>query len=73
MSKKNSPCIGVCKFKRDGHCIGCSMTKKQKEMSKKLKEPKQTEAFFAMLVAQQEEMGGYGHWQGAYERKKKRS
>lgn len=73
MAKKNSPCIGVCKFKRDGHCIGCSMTKEQKAISKKLKKPAHTEAFIAMLSAQQEVMGGYSHWQGAYARKKKRS
>ena len=28
MAKKlPSPCIDVCKFRRAGHCIGCSMTK----------------------------------------------
>ncbi|MEM6670690.1 MAG: DUF1289 domain-containing protein, partial [Pseudomonadota bacterium] len=28
MSEKlPSPCIDVCKFRRAGHCIGCSMTK----------------------------------------------
>ena len=38
MSKKTpSPCIDVCKFRREGHCIGCSMTKAQKSMFKKLK------------------------------------
>ena len=71
MGKKNSPCIGVCKFKREGHCIGCSMTKEQKEISKKLKMRPQIDEFISMLIFQQEKMGGYGHWQAAFARKKK--
>ena len=71
MSKNNSPCIGVCKFERDGHCIGCSMTKEQKVISKKLKKRYQIDQFINMLISQQEKMGGYGHWPAAFERKKK--
>lgn len=71
MGKKDSPCIGVCKFTRDGHCIGCSMTKEQKAISKKLKKRHDIDEFVTMLVLQQEEMGGYGHWPGAFARKKK--
>ncbi len=26
-----SPCIDVCKYKRQGRCIGCSMTKAEKD------------------------------------------
>ena len=71
MGKKNSPCIGVCKFTREGHCIGCSMTKEQKKFSKKLKKRHQIDDFISMLISQQEKMGGYGHWQEAFARKKK--
>ena len=72
MGKKSNPCIGVCKFEREGHCIGCSMTKEQKAISKKLQKPNQTEAFMQLLVAQELMLGGYDHWQDAYDRKKKR-
>ncbi|MEO0991191.1 MAG: DUF1289 domain-containing protein [Pseudomonadota bacterium] len=69
MSKTPSPCIDVCKFKRDGHCIGCSMTKAQKAMFKKLKKDKYREAFVEMLVGQQSRMGKYSHWVTQYLRK----
>ncbi|MEM7058140.1 MAG: DUF1289 domain-containing protein [Pseudomonadota bacterium] len=69
MSKLPSPCIDVCKFKRGGHCIGCSMTKAQKKTFKKLKKEKHRKAFLAMLVGQQLDLGKYTHWQRAYARK----
>ncbi len=69
MSKLPSPCIDVCKFKRAGHCIGCSMTKPQKKLLKSLKKNKHREAFLTMLVAQQKALGKYGAWAPAYQRK----
>ncbi len=69
MSKIPSPCIDVCKFKRAGHCIGCSMTKAQKSMFKALKKDKHREAFLEMLVLQQAAMGKYKAWEPAYLRK----
>lgn len=70
MAKIQSPCIGVCKFKRPGpagaHCIGCSMTKEQKEIGKKLKKPAAAAAYVALIVAQQQQMGRYAHWRPAY-------
>lgn len=69
MPKIPSPCIGVCKFKREGHCIGCSMTKTQKSMGKKLKKPKERAAFLQLVMAQQEVMGRYTHWRLAFGRR----
>jgi len=69
MSKIPSPCIDVCKFKRAGHCIGCSMTKAQKKLFKSLKSNKHREAFLAMLVAQQNSLGKYKAWLPAYRRR----
>lgn len=69
MTKTPSPCIGVCKFKREGHCIGCSMTKSQKEMFKSLRKERHRRAFIQMLMAQQELMGKYTHWLRAYARR----
>ncbi|MEX1234817.1 MAG: DUF1289 domain-containing protein [Roseovarius sp.] len=69
MSKVPSPCISVCKFKRDGHCIGCSMTKAQKSAFKKLSKNKHREAFVELVVAQQSLMGGYKHWKPAFQKR----
>ena len=69
MSKVPSPCISVCKFKRGGHCIGCSMTKAQKSAFKKLKKDKHREAFLELVIAQQAIMGRYSHWVAAYEKR----
>ncbi|MGY9010678.1 MAG: DUF1289 domain-containing protein [Rhodobacterales bacterium] len=32
-----SPCVDICKFKLQGHCLGCSMTKAQRSLFKSLK------------------------------------
>ena len=70
MSKKTpSPCIDVCKFRRAGHCIGCSMTKAQKSMFKTLKKDSHRAAFVEMLVAQQDQMGKYKAWPDMYRRR----
>ena len=74
MSKKiPSPCIDVCKFRRAGpagqHCIGCSMTKTQKKMFKRLKKNPERGAFLAFLRAQQAVMGKYSAWAPAYQRR----
>ncbi|WOI56693.1 DUF1289 domain-containing protein [Palleronia sp. LCG004] len=70
MAKTATPCIDVCKFRRDGaagkHCIGCSMTEAQKKISKKQKKPREAAAFVALVVAQQNVMGGYTHWRDAF-------
>ncbi|SDW28899.1 DUF1289 domain-containing protein [Roseicitreum antarcticum] len=66
MSKIPSPCIDVCKFRREGHCIGCSMTKDQKSMFKKLKKETHQRAFLDLLVHQQNDMGKFSHWRLAY-------
>ncbi len=69
MPKTPSPCIDICKFKRDGHCIGCSMTKSQKSMFKSLRKDKHRKAFVEMLVGQQSRLGRFRHWAPAYLRK----
>ena len=69
MTKVPSPCIDVCKFKRDGHCIGCSMTKAQKSLFKELKKEKHQIAFLEMLRQQQASLGKYSHWEPAYLKK----
>lgn len=72
MEKIPSPCIDVCKFRREGHCIGCSMTKAQKSMFKKLKKPAHQRAFVDLLVHQQNDLGKYSHWADAYRKRCKK-
>jgi len=72
MAKLPSPCIDVCKFKRAGHCIGCSMTKTQKKMFKTLKREDHRRAFVEFLVLQQRDMGKYSHWSPAFAKKCKK-
>ena len=69
MAKLPSPCIGVCKFKRGDHCIGCSMTREQKSLSKLAKKGKARRAFVTLVMAQQAVMGRYRHWDEAYARR----
>ncbi|MEM7506747.1 MAG: DUF1289 domain-containing protein [Pseudomonadota bacterium] len=70
MSKIPSPCIDVCKYKLKGHCIGCSMTKAQKSAYKKLSGAKPRKRFIAMVVQQQEMLGGrFKGWGIAYRRR----
>lgn len=45
------------------------MNKDQKRLFKSLKKARMKQAFIDMLRAQQDSMGGYDHWQKAYERK----
>lgn len=72
MPKVPSPCIDVCKFKREGHCIGCSMTKAQKSLFKELKKEKHQIAFIGMLRKQQAALGRYTHWAPVYLKKLKK-
>lgn len=69
MSKIPSPCIDVCKFKREGHCTGCSMTKAQKSLFKTLKKDAHRQGFIQMLTAQHDRLGKYTHWERAYRKK----
>lgn len=64
-----SPCVSVCKFKRDGHCIACSMTKPQKKIFKKLKKNAERSAFIELLEYQQAQLGRYDAWPILYGKK----
>jgi hypothetical protein len=45
------------------------MTKSQKSISKKLREPRERDDFLASLVMQQNELGGYESWELKYRQK----
>lgn len=69
MPKTPNPCIDVCKYKREGHCIGCSMTKAQKSLFKSAKAESQRAGFVTLLMAQHAQLGGFDGWQIAYAKK----
>ena len=66
MTKSYSPCVKVCKYREDGHCMGCSMTKTQKKISKKLKSKDTQMAFVGLVRVQQAYLGGYEAWEKAH-------
>lgn len=68
-TKIPSPCVKVCKFKRDGHCIGCGLTKKQKKSFKKVGGKKRKIAFIRDLLRQQDDLGGYPMWPRAWRKR----
>jgi predicted Fe-S protein YdhL (DUF1289 family) len=48
-----SPCVDVCRYELDGHCVQCAMTKAQKSTFGALRRPSAQEAFLRDLAAQQ--------------------
>ena len=70
MPKTPTPCIDVCKYKLHGHCIACSMTKGQKQMAERLRDPDAMAEFVRGLVAQQASLGRpFWAWESAYRQK----
>ena len=64
-----SPCIDVCKYNNNGHCVACSMTKQQKKRFRKLKTNKLKKVFLRKLIDQQNKLGSQPKWQVIYEKK----
>ena len=69
MGKNYSPCINVCKYGVDGHCMGCSMTKIQKKISKSLKSKDKQLAFLELIKMQQNLLGGFETWERAHKQR----
>ncbi|MEL6374644.1 MAG: DUF1289 domain-containing protein [Pseudomonadota bacterium] len=67
--KVPSPCVDVCKFKLNGHCLGCGMTKRQKKSFKKLDGKKKKRIFLRQLIDQQADIGLKANWLRSYRRK----
>ena len=64
-----SPCIDVCKYKLNNHCIGCSMTKSQKRIYKKLKNLEKKKKYIKLILKQQKDLGKFKHWEKIYQKK----
>lgn len=70
-----TPCMDICRYELDGHCVACSMTKGQKSMFGALKREKAQAQFVCALAAQQAELRArfgadrFGQWTVAYRHK----
>ncbi len=68
-AKAPSPCISVCKFKIEGQCIGCRMTKPEKKRFKRLAGKGEKRAFLVMLSDRLQAAGRYDYWARMYRRR----
>ncbi len=65
-----SPCVDVCKYKRAGRCVGCSMTKAEKDSFPSSAGAAAKRAFFETLFERlRTEHKNPAFWAIAYRRK----
>ncbi|WP_152047991.1 DUF1289 domain-containing protein [Aureimonas psammosilenae] len=65
-----SPCIDICKYKRQGRCVGCSMTKMEKDSFPRSGSGEAKKRFFETLLARLEaEHKNPAFWIMSYRRK----
>jgi len=65
-----SPCVDVCKYKRAGRCVGCMMTKMEKDSFPHSGSAERKKAFFDALLARlRAEHKNPAFWAIAYRRK----
>ncbi len=69
-AKAPSPCVDVCKYKRQGRCVGCSMTKDEKQRFPENGGPVAKRDFILGLMARLAESGrNPAFWVMSYRRK----
>ena len=64
-----SPCIDVCKYRANGECIGCAMTKPEKRRWKRLKGKAERKPFLRLLVERLQAERRYDKWARQYRRR----
>ncbi len=70
-----TPCVDVCRYELEGHCVQCSMTRAQKDLFGALKKPAAQTAFLDDLTAQQKALlarfpdARFAMWRVAYRNK----
>lgn len=64
-----SPCIDVCKYKRGGRCIGCSMTPEEKRSFPHSGSGEQKKAFIEALLDRVAAHRNPAFWAMTYRRK----
>ena len=72
MSKIISPCVGICKYKLQGHCAGCGMLKRQKKSFKKMESSEERKAFLLALISCQKDLKVHDDWARSYQKKYKK-
>ncbi|MEF2552564.1 DUF1289 domain-containing protein [Aurantimonas sp. A2-1-M11] len=65
-----SPCVDICKYKRQGRCVGCSMTKAEKQAFPSSGGAAQKREFIETLITRlQESARNPAFWVMSYRRK----
>ena len=65
-----SPCVDICKYKRQGRCVGCSMTQMEKQAFPHSGGAEAKKAFLETLMARLAETGrNPAFWVMSYRRK----
>lgn len=64
-----SPCIDICKYKRQGRCVGCTMTKAEKDGFPRSGDAARKRDFFRGLLERLANERNPAFWAGAYRRK----
>ena len=65
-----SPCVDICKYKRQGRCVGCSMTKAEKQAFPSSGGAAQKRDFIETLIARlRESARNPAFWVMSYRRK----
>lgn len=67
--KAPSPCVSVCKFRDEGRCLGCQMTKREKKGFKRLRAKAEKKAFFRELMGRLDRAGRLAYWTRMYRRR----
>ncbi len=68
-----SPCIDVCKYKLRGRCIGCGMTKMEKQVAERARTPEARLQILRETLRAQASLGrSFAGWTGAYRAKCRR-
>ncbi|KAA0971623.1 DUF1289 domain-containing protein [Aureimonas fodinaquatilis] len=68
-----SPCVDVCKYKRQGRCVGCTMTKAEKDSFPASGNAAMKKAFFETVIARVSQERNPAFWAIAYRRKCERA
>ena len=64
-----SPCVNVCKYKRQGRCVGCTMTKAEKDAFPQSGSGPMKKAFIMGLIERVSKERNPAFWAIAYRRK----
>ena len=67
--KAPSPCIGICKRPEGGPCVGCGLTKAEKNSFKRRRKKPERKALFRLALHRLEAMGKRARFEHVYRRR----